>query len=417
MPVNNPLPPAVDLRRDRRPAAPLRRSPWPLARAVAGTSLLVAVSMFAFLTVVLPMMLGAHTYTVLTGSMQPGMPPGTLIAVRPTSMDDVRIGDVVTFQMRSGEPAVATHRVVGTTSSTGGERLLLTRGDANDVDDPPVQDEQLRGVVVLAIPNLGYPAMLFGGQERGAAVAAVGIVVIAYGTGVLVLDALRARRRRSRAGRMPTVFSALVILAATAVASAALPAPAVAATGPAPLERLLVSDDGARFVADGSVALFSRTGRFVPGDSTASTLWVRNASGEPARAALRLDAVSIRAADRAFAQSLHLRVGDAVLPTGGQWVSEVIAPGETVRVEVALHMDQTAGNDARLAEAVVTPVVLLSEALPGATAAAPGYPSTPSDGTLPWTGLRSTPFAGVVVTAAILATLGLALRVRATKRR
>lgn len=185
--------------RDTRP----RRGPWRKARAVVGTLALGAVSAFAFLTVVLPHVLGAQTYTVLTGSMEPGMPAGTMIAVRPASIDDVLVGDVVTYQIRSGDPAVVTHRVVGTTSSTGGGRLLLTRGDANDADDPPVQSEQLRGTVVLAVPYLGYPAVLLGGDQRGAIVAAVGVVVIGYGIVVLGLDVSGRRRTMGRADRPP----------------------------------------------------------------------------------------------------------------------------------------------------------------------------------------------------------------------
>ncbi|WP_150957049.1 signal peptidase I [Microbacterium testaceum] len=411
--------PELSLRRDHRasPDAAPPRSAWSRARSIATTVLLVAVSAFAFVTVVLPLLLGGQTYSVLTGSMQPGMPPGTMIAVRPTPIEEVRIGDVVTFQMRSGEPAVATHRVVGTTSSTGGGRLLITRGDANDVDDPPVQSEQLRGVVVLAVPFLGYPAMLFGGEERGAVVAAIGVVVVGYGLGLLAIDAIRTQRRRARERRVPTVFLAASFVAATAIATASLPVEAHADTGAASLERLLVSGDGARFVADGSVSLFPRTSPYVPGATTPSTLWVRNASGDPARAGLRLDSVPTTDDDRAFAAALHLVVGDAVIPSGGQWVSGVIPPGETVRLDVALRMDPAAGNETRLAEAVLTPTVRLTESVPDPSADDNAHPSAQEGGTLPWTGLRSTPFGGVVVAAAILATLGLALRARADERR
>ncbi len=42
------------------------------ARGILSTILLIAVSAFALLTVVVPTVLGAQTYTVLTGSMNPG---------------------------------------------------------------------------------------------------------------------------------------------------------------------------------------------------------------------------------------------------------------------------------------------------------------------------------------------------------
>lgn len=402
-------------RRDHRDAGTSSRLRVARVRAVISTLLLLAVSAFALVTVVLPLLLGAHTYTVLTGSMQPGMPPGSMIAVRPAAIDEVRVGDVVTYQIRSGEPAVVTHRVVGTTSSTGGDRLLLTRGDANDADDPPVQSEQLRGVVVLAVPYLGYPAMLFGGQERGALIAAIGVIVVGYGVVLLTFDALRARRAKA-AG------AALALAAAVVSTSLFMAPPAQASVGSAPaapLDRLLVSGDGVRFVADGSVLLFPPSRSLAPGERLDATLWIRNASADPARAGLGIDAEpgGPSLADRSFAASLTLVVDEAAVRAGDRWVSGVIPPGDTVRVEVGLRMDAAAGNDTRGSTAIVTPVVRLTEALPAPAMNPPGSGDPTVASTLPWTGLRSTPVGGVVVGAAILAILGLALSLRAAKRR
>lgn len=381
---------------------------------MATTLVLAAVSLFALVTVVIPLLLGAQTYTVLTGSMQPGMPPGTMIAVRETPLDEVRVGDVVTYQIRSGEPAVVTHRVVGTTSMTGGERLLLTRGDANDVDDPPVRREQLRGTVVLAAPYLGYPAMLFGGAERGAAVAVIGVAVVGYGVALLAGEAVRARRRTPPAG-------ALALCIAVAAGAPLLSPGAAEAAGPvedrATLERLLISDDGVHFVADGSVELFAAPAPLIPGATVDAVIWIRNAGDDPARASLRLDSAprSAEAADTALAGALRLVVDATPVPASGRWVSRVVPSGETLRVEIGLHMDAAAGNVSRRGEAVATPVVVLSEAMAEAPAAAPA-PSEPR-GQLAWTGLRSTPLGVLAAAAAAGAILGVALRIRATRRR
>ncbi|MFL6025080.1 MAG: hypothetical protein ACJ72O_17190, partial [Marmoricola sp.] len=63
------------------------------------------------LAVVVPKLGGATSYTILTGSMRPHMPPGTLVVVKPDKPDQVRVGDVLTYQIESGKKAVATHRV------------------------------------------------------------------------------------------------------------------------------------------------------------------------------------------------------------------------------------------------------------------------------------------------------------------
>ncbi|REC97123.1 signal peptidase I [Microbacterium sp. AG157] len=387
-------------------ASPPERPGWTRARAIVGSIVLVAVSLFALITVVIPLLLGAQTYTVLTASMQPGMPPGTLIAVRPSSIDDVRVGDVVTYQLRSGEPAVVTHRVVGTTSSTGGARLLITRGDANDADDPPVQSEQLRGTVVFAVPYLGYPGVVFGGQERGIVIAAVGVAVVGYGLVLLIFDLVRSHRHR----RATTAFTLILVMASVPLL---MPTPASASS-----TRLLVSDDGARFVSDGAVRLFDQPDRIVPGGTLTSTLWIRNASPDPARAGLRLDTAPVDTdpVDTSFARSLTLIVASTPVPQGDQWVSSVIAPGDTLRVDLGVRMDAASGNISRNADAVVTPVVQLTDATgtdpvigePGPTLAAPSR----TGGALAWTGIRSTPWGMLVAGAAAVVTLGLALGLR-----
>ena len=79
--------------------------------AVSG-ALLVLVLGLGALVIVIPALTGGTALTVLTQSMEPRLPPGTLIVIRPTAIDDIKIGDVVTYQIKSGQPAVVSHRVV-----------------------------------------------------------------------------------------------------------------------------------------------------------------------------------------------------------------------------------------------------------------------------------------------------------------
>lgn len=419
-----PLHPAVDgaTRRNRR----RRRHGWARARSIAGWTLLLALSAFALMTIVLPFLLGAHTYTVLTGSMRPGMPPGSLVAVRETPVDDIRIGDVITFQLRSGEPTVVTHRVVGTTSSTGGDRLLLTRGDANDVDDPPVHAEQIRGIVVYAVPWLGYPGVLLGGQERGTLIVAAGVAIVGYGVALLVVDAVRGRgRRRALAALVALALGAGPLLAsppppaaaaspadparaspaglAAASAPGADPAPAAAfapRADPAPTAASLqLSIDGSTYASGPVFPVFSDAGAFVPGRTVAVDLWIRNAGPDPAVASLRLDTGS---ADSALAASLALVVDGTALGARDEWRSRLLEPAEVVRVEVGMRMDAAAANDTRLSRADVVPWVRLTGSAPGEAASDPTA--------LPRTGPDLARLPALLLVAAALTALGLSLR-------
>ena len=99
------------------PDSPSARHGWARRTlSIATTVLLIGVSLLALFTVVIPFVLGAQSYTVLTGSMRPGFEPGTLIAVRATDPEEIRIGDVITYQLEPGRPEVVTHRVVGSIS-------------------------------------------------------------------------------------------------------------------------------------------------------------------------------------------------------------------------------------------------------------------------------------------------------------
>ncbi|WP_420880420.1 signal peptidase I [Rhodococcus sp. (in: high G+C Gram-positive bacteria)] len=164
-------------------------------RTVLGWTVLLA--MFALLTatVLVPAVAGAERFTVLTGSMRPTYPPGTLVVVRPTEVDGLAIGTPITYQLESGRPDVVTHRIISVRHNAKGDISFLTQGDANDKPDPkPVRTEQIRGQVWYSIPYLGYVNNWLSGQKRAVTVAAVIVVLIGYALFNLVRD-IQVRRK------------------------------------------------------------------------------------------------------------------------------------------------------------------------------------------------------------------------------
>lgn len=175
------------------------RTWWGRVVRLLSWGLTTAVTALVMAAVVVPRFAGATPYTVLTGSMSPAYPAGTLVVVRPLDAADVRIGDVVTYQLRSGEPAVATHRVVGVGWSATGERLLTTRGDANPVQDTePVRAVQLRGEVWYSLPWVGRLNILFTPGQHQLLVRLAAAVLFVY-AGVLLLRGWRSRPQRGSA--------------------------------------------------------------------------------------------------------------------------------------------------------------------------------------------------------------------------
>jgi len=163
------------------------------------TGLLLLVAGLAVVLIVVPKATGSTPLTVLTQSMDPTLPPGTLLVVRPTPVEDIRIGDVVTYQITSGQPAVISHRVVSVASSSDGSRTFTLKGDNNALPDPaPVTAAQVRGVVWYSLPDVGVVNQLVNGS-RSWLVPAIAGVLLAYGAVMVTIGTVSAvRRRRTR---------------------------------------------------------------------------------------------------------------------------------------------------------------------------------------------------------------------------
>ncbi|MEY2430702.1 MAG: signal peptidase [Acidimicrobiaceae bacterium] len=75
-----------------------------------------------------------RTVTVLSGSMQPAMPPGSMAILIPVDPSSIQVGDVLTYEAPvSGHPVV-THRVIEVLEH-GDHPVIRTKGDANVAPD------------------------------------------------------------------------------------------------------------------------------------------------------------------------------------------------------------------------------------------------------------------------------------------
>lgn len=154
---------------------------------------LAVVLLLAAVTILVPRFTGAVPLTVLSGSMEPTLPVGSLVVVRPVDAADVRIGDVVTYLPHPDDPTAITHRVTGVTHRTDGGRTFTMQGDANDAPDLPVQDHQVRARVWYVVHHLGHLNSAVNVDDRH-----LGVYVVAGGFFVWALDLWRrAARGRS----------------------------------------------------------------------------------------------------------------------------------------------------------------------------------------------------------------------------
>ena len=143
----------------------------------------------------IPRVANATPYTILTSSMRPLMPPGSLVVAKETDPTTLKAGDVVTYQLRSGEPEVVTHRIKSVQQDAKGHRTFITKGDNNPKPDPkPILAEQIRGRVWYAVPYIGYLNQLITGKQHMIAVYVVASLLFAY-AGWMMIGGFRDRRR------------------------------------------------------------------------------------------------------------------------------------------------------------------------------------------------------------------------------
>ena len=93
----------------------------------------------------LPMPLGFGISVVLSGSMEPTLKVNDLVFV--TESDDYQVDDIVVYQNGS---ELIIHRIIGIY-----EDQVITKGDANPVDDNPITMEMIKGKYSFRIPYLG----------------------------------------------------------------------------------------------------------------------------------------------------------------------------------------------------------------------------------------------------------------------
>lgn len=149
--------------------------------AGATAALLVLLVGIGLAVSVVPAATGSMTLTVLSSSMEPALPAGTLIVVRPVQSADIVPGNVLTYQLKSGEPTLVTHRVTQRMLLADGSPVFITQGDANSQPDlQPVRQVQVKGVVWYAIPYLGWVATLLTGDLRAVVVSVLVGALLLY---------------------------------------------------------------------------------------------------------------------------------------------------------------------------------------------------------------------------------------------
>lgn len=129
------------------------------ALKIASNLLLAVVFILAILLVGVRIF-GIDILTVLSPSMEPKYPTGSLIYLVDVDPARLEVDDVITY--RISEKATATHRIKEIIPDEDDSSIVRfrTKGDNNDnYDGSLVEFEQVEGKVIFCIPLLGHLAM------------------------------------------------------------------------------------------------------------------------------------------------------------------------------------------------------------------------------------------------------------------
>lgn len=105
-----------------------------------------------------PNLLGYQVKAVLSGSMEPGIQTGSIIAIKPsTSTDNYKKGDVITYKSIDNTNVLITHRIVET-QMIDSQVHYVTKGDNNDGNDnKPIPSSNVVGHYEgFTVPYVGY---------------------------------------------------------------------------------------------------------------------------------------------------------------------------------------------------------------------------------------------------------------------
>lgn len=132
-----------------------RKSPVAAGCSALGIFLLIVI-IAVCIPLTVPKVFGYQIYTVVSGSMEPEIPVGSLVFIEGFAPEDVEEGDVIAFYGARDELSIITHRVVENRILMG---ELITKGDANETNDMnPVPYDNFIGKARLSIPIAGYIA-------------------------------------------------------------------------------------------------------------------------------------------------------------------------------------------------------------------------------------------------------------------
>ena len=134
-----------------------KKSPVSALCSVLGTAILIAVILIC-LPLTMSRFFGGQFFAVVSGSMEPEIPIGSLVYVKGANPEEIQEDEIIAFYAARDTGIVVTHRVV---ENHVDEQEFITKGDANRINDMnPTRYSHFIGRVKYHIPYIGFAAQM-----------------------------------------------------------------------------------------------------------------------------------------------------------------------------------------------------------------------------------------------------------------
>jgi len=147
-----------------------------LTKTVFVIAIIVGVTLGGYGIFTIAMGTSSPLVVVESESMLPTLEVGYLLVLQARAPDQIHVGDIIVFEASYHDKPIV-HRIIEILNVTG-ELHYITKGDNNNVADPMYRTyEDIIGVVVFAIPYIGY-VTLFLHQPYGLAIVLIVFIVL-----------------------------------------------------------------------------------------------------------------------------------------------------------------------------------------------------------------------------------------------
>ena len=165
------------------------KSPVSALCSVLGTAILIAVILIC-LPLTMSGFFGGQFLAVVSGSMEPEIPTGSLVYVKGANPEEIQEDEIIAFYAARDPGTIVTHRVVENHKE---EQELITKGDANNINDMnPTRYQNFIGRVEFHLPYIGFVTQMMTSVPGKIAVGSmIGLAIALH----IMADSLDKRKK------------------------------------------------------------------------------------------------------------------------------------------------------------------------------------------------------------------------------